>query len=188
MSGEREMRAGLLGAEPVSAERQERFAAEVGQILEPRLPKAYRWYYGLALAGNLVGLLGAVCGLVFDAEHRGQWVLMVVVIVAASGWIMHILKRGAEPLRAMQGMSKVMAGLSTAAAVAVTLYGLQYPTMEHVFWALLGVVACVFCNVINLWNRMITAERNVRVQMLRVEYRLAETAAGGQENRSQEGQ
>jgi hypothetical protein len=186
MSGERELREGLLGAEPVSAERQERFAAEVGQILEPRLPKGYRWYYGLSLAGMVVGLPGAVSGAVFDAEHRWVWVLMAAGIVVSGCWIVHILIRGAEPQRVMQGISKVLAGLSTAAAVMVIAYGLQHPSMESILWALLGVVACVFCNVINLWNRMITAERNVRVQMLRVEYRLAEAAAAGQDNRGPE--
>jgi hypothetical protein len=177
MPGERELRAGLLGAEPMSAERRERFAAEMGEILEPRLSRGYRWYYGLFLASILMGLPGAVCGMVFDGEQRWRWVLMAAGELVCAWWVWHILRRGAEPLRSMQGMSKVLAGLSTAAAVVVILYGLRQPSMESILWGLLGVVACVFFNVINLWNRTLVAERSVRVQMLRVEYRLAEAAA-----------
>jgi hypothetical protein len=47
-------------------------------------------------------------------------------------------------------------------------------------------VACVFFNVMNLWNRTLVAERSVRVQRLRVEYRLAAAAAGQRERGGRE--
>jgi hypothetical protein len=103
--------------------------------------------------------------------------LNLLVLAPSAAWIFHILRRGAEPLGAMQGMSKAVAGLVGIATIAMIMYGLQNPSMAAVLWSLLGIVASLLTSFINLWNRVITAERTLREDILRVEYRLADLAS-----------
>lgn len=173
MSHDNNLRENLFSLEPIDPQRQQRFREELAQIVEPRLSPSYRWYYILSLVGPVVGFPGAVCGLLFDAEHRWLWGLTLVAIVAFVGWISYILRRGAEPLRLMQGMSKALAGIAWAVAGVLVLYGLQNPSLASVLWGLLGLLVFLLTSFINLWNRVITAERTVREHILRVEYRLA---------------
>lgn len=174
MSHENNLRESLFSAEPISPERQQRFREELAQIVEPRLSRSYRLYYILALVGLLVGLPGAICAVVFDAEHRWTWALFLLVSTAFAGWILYILRRGAEPLRIMQGMSKAFTGIGALVAGLVIFYGLQSPSLASVLWALLGLLMFLLMSFINLWNRVITAERTMREHILRIEYRLAE--------------
>jgi hypothetical protein len=174
MSNENNLRENLLSADPVSPERQQRFREQLAQIVEPPLPRSYRLYYIVALLGLVAGLPGAVCGLLFDAEHRWAWALFVLVCTAFAGWIYYILRRGAEPLRMMQGMSKASAGIGGLVASLLLVRGLQDPSLASVMWALLGLLVFLFMSFINLWNRVITAERTIREHILRVEYRLAD--------------
>jgi 4-amino-4-deoxy-L-arabinose transferase-like glycosyltransferase len=174
MSHENNLREGLFNAEPISAERQQRFREELARIVEPRLSRGYRLYYLTALVGLIAGLPGAVCGAILDSEHRWIWALFLLVCTIFAGWIVYILRRGAEPLRIMQGMSKAFAGIGAAVAGLLIVYGLQSPSLASVLWALLGLLVFLLTSFINLWNRMITAENSMREQILRVEYRLAD--------------
>jgi 4-amino-4-deoxy-L-arabinose transferase-like glycosyltransferase len=174
MSHDNNLRENLFNAEPISAERQQRFREELAWIVEPRLPRSHRLYYITSLVGLIAGLPGVVCAALFDSEHRWIWALCLVVYVAFAGWIVFILRRGAEPLRIMQGMSKAFAGIGALVAGLLIFYGLQNPSLASVLWALLGLLVFLLTSFINLWNRMITAERIMREHILRVEYRLAE--------------
>jgi hypothetical protein len=174
MSHENKLREGLFSAEPLSPERQQRFREEIVQIMEPRLPRSHRLYYSIGLIGSVAGIFGAVCALVFDAEHRWCSALMLLLWTACAAWLLHILRRGAEPLRIMQAASKVFSGMSGFVAGLLIFYGIQNPSVSNILWALLGLLAFQFMSMINLWNRVITVERNVREQILRVEYRLAD--------------
>jgi 4-amino-4-deoxy-L-arabinose transferase-like glycosyltransferase len=142
--------------------------------VEPRLSRGYRLYYIMALVGPIAGLPGAVCGVLVDAEHRWLWALMLLAFVVFAGWIVYILRRGAEPLRIMQGMSKAFAGIGALVAGLLIFYGLQNPSVVSVLWALFGVLVFLLTSFINLWNRVIAAERTMREHILRVEYRLAD--------------
>jgi len=177
MSHEKTLRESLFSAEPVSPERQQRFLEELAQIVEPPLPRSHRLYYTLALLCIVVGLPGPACGLLFDAKHRWAWALMLLTQTAFAGWILHILRRGTEPLRTMQGMSKAFAGIAGLVAGFLIFHGLQSPSLAGVLWALLGLLMFLLTSFINLWNRVITAERTVREHILRVEYRLADLAS-----------
>lgn len=174
MSPENDLRESLFNAEPISPERQQRFREELTRIVDPKLPRGHRLYYLLALLGIVAGLPGAVCGAVFDSAHRTTWGLFLLVSAAFAGWIMFILRRGAEPLRMMQGMSKALAGVGALVAGLTIFYGLENPSLASVLWALLGLLLFLLTNFINLWNRSLTAERTLREQILRVEYRLAD--------------
>lgn len=174
MSHENNLRENLFSAEPISPERQQRFREELAQIMEPRLSRSYRLYYIMALVGLIAGLPGAICAVVFDAGHRWMWALFLLVCTAFAGWIFHILRRGAEPLRIMQGMSKASSGIGALVAGVLILYGLQSPSLVSVLWAILGLLMFLLMSFINLWNRVITAERTMREHILRVEYRLAD--------------
>jgi len=174
MSNENNLRESLFNAEPISPDRQQRFRGELAQILEPRLSRGYRLYYIMALIGLIAGLPGAVCGVLLDAEHRWIWALFLLACTAFAGWIVYILRRGAEPLRIMQGMSKAFAGIGALFAGLLIFYGLQSPSLASVLWALLGMLVFLLTSFINLWNRVITAELTMREHILRVEYRLAD--------------
>lgn len=174
MSHENNLRESLLNAEPISPERQQRFREELAHIMEPRLPRSHRLYYIVALFGPIAGLPGAVCGVLFDAEHRLIWALFLLGCIAFAGWIVYILRRGSEPLRIMQGMSKAFAGIGALFAGLLIFYGIQSPSLASVLWALLGVLVFLLTSFINLWNRVITAERTMCEHILRVEYRLAD--------------
>jgi hypothetical protein len=174
MSNENNLRESLFNAEPISPDRQQRFRGELAQILEPRLSRGYRLYYIMALVGLIAGLPGAVCGVLLDAEHRWIWALFLLGCTAFAGWILYILRRGAEPLRIMQGMSKAFAGIGALVAGLLIFHGLQGPSLASVLWALLGVLVFLLTSFINLWNRVITAELTMREHILRVEYRLAD--------------
>lgn len=174
MSHESSLREKLFRAEPVDPERQQRFQEALAEIVEPRLSRGHRLYYMLSLAGLIAGLPGAVCGLLFDVEHRWIWAVFVLVCGASASWIFYILRRGAEPLWIMQGMSKAASGIAAVATVGLIVYGLQNPSLASVLWALLGLLACLFMWFVNLWNRLLTAERTMREYILRVEYRVAE--------------
>jgi hypothetical protein len=176
MLHEKDLRESLFGAEPLSPQRQQRFREELSQIVEPRLSRGHRLYYIVALAGAVAGLPGAACGVVFDAQHRWVWALSLLAFTAFAGWILHILRRGAEPLPAMQSMSKAMVGISVVVAWLLIFHGLQNPSLAGILWSLLGVLLFLLTSSINLWNRVITAERTMREHILRVEYRLAEQA------------
>lgn len=177
MSHENDLRENLFSAEPVSPERQQRFRAELAQIIEPRLPRSHRLYYQVVLVCLAIGIPGAACGFLFDAEHRWVWGLNLLVVIPWAGWTFHILRRGAEPLRAMQAMSKVLAGITGFVAFILVFRGLQSPSLVSVLWALLGLLMFLLTSFINLWNRVITAERTTREHILRVEYRLADLAS-----------
>ena len=73
MTPENDLRENLFSAEPVSPERQQRFRQELAEIVEPRLPRTHRLYYKFCFACLVIGLPGAACGLIFDAEHRWIW-------------------------------------------------------------------------------------------------------------------
>ena len=176
MTPENNLRENLFSAEPVSRELQQRFRQELAQIVEPRLPSSHRLYYKFCLVCLVIGLPGAACGLIFDAEHRWIWGLNLLVLIPMAGWILHILRRGAEPLRTMQGMSKALAGITWAVALLLIFQALRSPSLAGVLWALLGLLVFLLTNFINLWNRLITAERTMREHVLRVEYRLADLA------------
>ena len=79
MTPEDNLRENLFSAEPVSPELQQRFREELAQIVEPRLPGSHRLYYRFCLLCMIIGLPGAVCGLIFDAEHRWIWGLNLLV-------------------------------------------------------------------------------------------------------------
>lgn len=177
MKNDDSLRENLFGLEPLSAERQQRFREELNQIAEPRLSPGYRLYYVIGVIGCMIGLPGAVCGLLFDAERRWIWALNLVVLLAFSGWILYILRRGAEPLRTMQEMSKAFAAVGLMLAGVLIVYGIGNPSLSSVLWSLLGLLSFLFVNFINLWNRVLTAERTIREHILRVEYRLAKMDA-----------
>jgi len=176
MLHEKDLRDNLLSAEPLSPQRQQRFREELAQIVEPRLSRGYRLYYIVTLCCAVSGLPGAACGIAFDAPHRRIWALSLLAFTALAGWILHILRRGAEPLSAMQGMSKAMAGISVVVAGSLIYHGLQRPSLAGILWAMLGVLLFLLTSSINQWNRVIMAERTMREHLLRVEYRLAELA------------
>jgi len=167
----------LFSAEPISVDRQQRFREELALIVEPTLPRSHRLYYTLSLVCLATGIPGALCGLVFDSEHRWIWGLNLVALVPMAGWILYILRRGAEPLRAMQSMSKAFVGLSTFAAFLLIYLGIRNPSLESVLWVLLGILVFLLTSSINVWNRVMTAERVTREHVLRVEYRIADLAS-----------
>jgi len=177
MSHLNNLRENLLSAEPISLDRQQRFREELAQIVEPRLPRSHRLYYTLSLVCLAIGIPGAFCGLLFDAENRWIWALNLVVLVPGASWILYILRRGAEPLRAMQSMSKAFVGLSAFAAFSLIYLGIQNPSLDRVFWALLAMLMFLLLNFMNIWNRVITGERVTREHLLRVEYRIADLAS-----------
>lgn len=177
MSKTTDLRESLFEAEPLSAERREGFRKEIADILEPRLPRSHRLYYQFAVISSIIGTFGAVSGLLFDRSHRGMWGACLLGLAASAGWYIHILRRGAEPIRTMQTMSKAMAGVGTLVAVCVIVCFLRNPSLSGVLWSLLGLLFCSFANVINLWNRMLIGERSTKEQILRVEYRLADLAS-----------
>ncbi|MDP9176035.1 MAG: hypothetical protein M3O30_19540 [Planctomycetota bacterium] len=177
MSDEKNLRENLFSAEPVSPDRQQRFREELAQILEPRLPRSHRLYYQTGLVCLAIGIPGAACGFLFDSAHRWIWGLNLLVLIACAGWTIHVLRRGAEPLRAMQDMSKALAGIAGIFAGYVIFHGLQSPSLANVLWALLGLLMFLFTSFINLWNRVITAERTTREHVLRVEHRLADLSS-----------
>ncbi len=177
MSNVNNLREKLLSAEPISIDRQQRFREELAQIVEPTLPRSHRLYYQLSLLCVAIGFPGAVCGLVFDPEHRWIWGLNLLIFFLMAGWILHILRRGAEPFRAMQSMSKAFVALSACAALVLLGIGFQNPTLNSVLWGLVGILMLLLTSSINLWNRVIDAERTTREHILRVEYRIADLAA-----------
>jgi hypothetical protein len=177
MSHMNSLRENILSAEPISPDRQQRFREELAQIVEPTLPRSHRLYYTFSLVCLAIGIPGAFCGLLFDSEHRWVWALNLLVYVPVAGWILYILRRGAEPLRAMQSLSKAFVGLSAFAAFSLIYLGIQNPTLDRVFWALLAMLIFLLLNFINIWNRVLTAERATREHLLRVEYRIADLAS-----------
>jgi hypothetical protein len=171
------LRDNLFSAEPISLDRQQRFREELAQIVEPTLPRIHRLYYTLSLVCLAIGIPGAFCGLVFDAEHRWTWGLNLLVLIPMAGWILYILRRRAEPLRAMQSMSKAFVGLSAVAAFSLIYLGIQNPSLDSVLWALLGMLMFLLTSSINVWNRVMTTERVTREHILRLEYRIADLAS-----------
>jgi len=177
MSHVNELRDNLFHAEPMSRDRQQRFREELAQIVEPTLPRGHRLYYMISLACVTIGIPGAVCGLVLDAGHRWIWGLNLLVLAPVAGWILYILWRGAEPFRAMQGLSKAFVGLSLFAAFLLISRGIQQPSLDAILWALLGMLVFLLTSSINLWNRVISAERTTREHILRLEYRIADMSS-----------
>jgi len=148
MLHEKDLRDNLLSAEPLSPQRQQRFREELAQIVEPRLSRGYRLYY-------IVTLCCAVSGLpVQPAASRSTrrtagfgrcrcWPLQPWRVDLA-----HPPPR-AEPLSAMQGMSKAMAGISVVVAGSLIYHGLQRPSLAGILWAMLGVLLFLLTSSIN---------------------------------------
>lgn len=176
----------LFALEPLSPERQEQFQHELATIINPRLPRIHRLYYVGGLVCVLIGLPGAICGFALDVEHRWIWALNVVASTVFAGWIFFILRRGSEPLSIMQGLSKGLSGISCLVAVLIIAMGIQTPTLSSILWSLSGLLFFVLMSFINLWNRVITAERTVREHILRVEYRIAVSDDYGNQVRSED--
>lgn len=176
MSDPGNLREGLFNAEPLSVERRQRFHDELNNIVEPKLPRSHRLYYTFAFAGAVMGVLGSAVGAVFDAQHRWLQIPMLGVWLLFAGWIFFILKRGAEPLRMMQSLSKALSGLSFAAAGVMVYLAMQAPTLGGILWVLAALLIFLLVSFINIWNRLLSAERTMREQILRVEYRVAEMA------------
>jgi hypothetical protein len=177
MSHVNNLREDLFSAEPISLERQQRFREELAKIVEPTLPRSHKLYYTLSLVCLVIGIPGAVCGLLLDAEHRWIWGLNLLVLIPLASWILYILRRGAEPLRAMQSMSKAFVGLSMAAVLLLIYLGIRNPSLDSILWVLLGMLMFLLTSSINIWNRVITAEHVTREHILRLEYRIADLAS-----------
>lgn len=176
MTNTTNFRDSLFSAEPISPDRQQRFREELAQIIEPKLPRSHRLYYTSVLVCIALGIPGAFCGLAFDAQNRWIWGLNVLVFATMAGWILYILRRGAEPLAIMQGLSKAFVGVSALVAFGLTIFGIQNPSLNTVLWALLGMLMFLLTNFINVWNRVLTAERTTREHVLRLEYQIASLA------------
>lgn len=173
MSNVNSLRENLLNCEPISQDRQQRFREELTQIVEPKLTRSHNLYYMLSLACIVIGIPGALCGLLLDANHRWMWALNLLVFIPMACWILYILRRGAEPLRTMQSLSKAFVGLSAVAAFSLISLGVQNPSLDSVLWALLGMLMFLLTSSINIWNRVNTAERITREHILRLEYQIA---------------
>src|SRR5438874_12924678 len=109
MTPENNLRENLFSAEPVSPERQQRFRQELAQIVEPRLPSSHRLYNRFWLVCLVIGLPGAACGLIFDAEHRWIWGLILPVVIPMAGLLLHILRRWGASLRTLQDRRRAIA-------------------------------------------------------------------------------
>jgi hypothetical protein len=173
MVNQNDLKDRLFEIEPLSPERQKRFRNELAQIIDPRLPRSHRIYYIGGLVCILIGLPGAVCGLLFDVEHRWIWGLNLVTLIVFAAWILFILRRGSEPLSMMQGLSKGLSGIACIVAVLSIVIDIQTPSLSSILWAMLGLLFFVLMSFINLWNRVMASERTIREHILRVEYRLA---------------
>lgn len=171
------LREDLFSAEPISLDRQQRFREELARIVEPSLPRSHRLYYLISLLCMVIGIPGAFCGLLLDSQNRWIWALNLLFLIPGAIWIMYILRRGAEPLHAMQSMSKVFVGISAFAAFLLVYLGIQNPSLDRIFWALLAILIFLLLNFINLWNRVLMGERATREHLLRVEYRIADLAS-----------
>lgn len=177
MSHMKNLRENLFNAEPLSLDRQDRFQKELAQIVEPTLPRSHRLYYTLSLICIALGIPGALCGLLLDVDHRWIWGLNLLALVPMAAWILYILRRDAEPRRAMQSMSKAFVGISAATAFLLVYFGIQNPSLDGVLWSLLGMLIFLLTSSINIWNRVMTAESVTREHLLRLEYRVADLAA-----------
>ena len=93
MSHMNNLRESLLNTEPISLDRQRRFREELAQIVEPTLPRSHRLYYTFSLVCLVIGIPGAVCGLLLDAEHRWIWGMNLLVFIPMASWSLYILRR-----------------------------------------------------------------------------------------------
>jgi|GEM_PF-6088231 len=177
MSPGNSLRENLFNAEPISLERQERFQRELALIVEPTLPRSHKLYYSLTLACIAIGIPGAVCGLLLDVDHRWIWGLNLVGLVPMATWILYILRRGAEPRRTMQSMSKALVGISAAIAFVLVYLGIQNPSLNSVLWSLMGMLIFLLASSINLWNRVLATEGVAREHLSRLEYRIADLSS-----------
>jgi len=177
MLPEKNLRESLCSVEPISPDRQQRLRDEIARTVDVPLSGGKRMYYILLMAGLAIGVPGAVYGIGFDAEHRWVWALSLGGATLYIAWIWHILRRGSEPLRIMRHISKSFASIGAMFAFFLIFHGLENPSLVGLFWALLGLLICLLMSFINLWNRVIAAERMTREQILRVEYRLADLSS-----------
>lgn len=175
MLPEKNLRESLFSVEPISPDRQERLREEIARTIDAPLSTGKRAYYILMLVG-LVIVPGTLYGIGFDADH---WMLALSLagVTLYVAWIWYILRRGAEPLWIMRHLSRSFASIGAMFAFFLIFHGLENPSLVGLFWALLGLLVCLLMSFINLWNRVIHAERITREQILRVEYRLADLSS-----------
>lgn len=169
----------LLSTEPLAPELQSTFDREIEAIMNPKLTRIQRWYYVVFLVAlGVVGVTAAIMAAVFRADPLavGAGILVAVGALLAAAFVIHVLRRGAEDFTIQVYAGKTLPGFALAVACGLLFYSTEIADSPHLLWPALGVLFFLLTSFINLYNRIVAAERTNQEYLLRLEYRLAEMA------------
>ena len=178
-----ELRARLLGEEPVSPARREQLQQEVCNVFEQKLTRGWRvyWAAGLVAAVAFAAFGGAV--LIYgrmDGFLRGVWWLYTLANAGFVFLAAYILRAGRIDLRRFMQWAKLSPALTLLIVLLLFARAAAAPSLESVLWVLFGLICLLVALAVTILNRVGTAELSQREQVLRLELRVLELLERGQ--------
>jgi hypothetical protein len=174
-----ELRKQLIEIEPLSVQRNEKLDQEIRAMLEPKMSRWEKVYWGASAAGSLFFVICAIPIVFFapvTAKMRMIWGFFGVVNALAAVFLLWRIGKGSMNLKQQFKAGKASVGVAMLITVLLLINAIGNPTLENLAWGLFGVTGLVLAASIAVHNQVLSAELNSREQSLKLEYRLADLA------------
>jgi hypothetical protein len=174
-----ELRNRLFEVEPLRAERNQKLKQEIRAMLEPKMSRWEKMYWGFSAVGSLVFAISAL-PMVFLAPvsptMRMTWGILGVLNAAVAAFLIWRIWKGSMNLGQQFAAGKASVGIAMLITVLLLINAIAYPTLENLAWGMVGITGLVLAASIAVHNQVLASELNSREQTLKLEYRLAELA------------
>jgi len=172
-----ELRNRLIEVEPLSAERTHKLEQEIRAMLEPKMSRWQKLYWGFCAVGSLMFAIGAVPMVFFvpmAANARMLWGIYGVLNAVVAAFLLWRLWKGSMNLGQQFAASGASLAVAMLIAVLLLIYAIANPTLENLAWGMMGIPGLVLAATIAVHNQVVAAQLSSREQTLKLEYRLAE--------------
>jgi hypothetical protein len=174
------LRANLLGAEPVNADRLRRLQQQIAGISEHRLTPLMRiwWIFGLASAILFAGFGGFISiATRIDVPLRVVWCLYTSGNLFVAVFAIVLLRRGRAEPRMFFYFGIVIVTLAVGCFVSLLCRAAASSTMEGVLGAGLGGLCVLVDLILILYGRIAWAHLATKEHLLRLELLILDSKA-----------
>jgi hypothetical protein len=182
-----ELRDRLIEVEPLGAERNQKLEQEIRAMLEPKMSRWQRVYWGASAAGGLMFAVCAVPMVLFvpmSTSARMIWGIGGVLNALVAVFLLWRIWKGSMNLEQQFAGGKASFGVAMLITNLLLINTIAQPTLENLAWYMFGITLLVLTATIAVTNQVVAAQNYSREQTLKLEYRLAELveklAQGGQ--------
>jgi hypothetical protein len=172
-----ELRDRLIEIEPLGAERNQKLEQEIRAMLEPKMSRWMKVYWGASAAGSLIFAVCAVPMLFFvpmTTNARLIWGIFGVLNALVGAFLLWRIWKGSMNIGQQFAGGKASFGVAMLISVLLLINTVAQPTLENLAWDIFGVTFLVLTATIAITNQVVAAQNYSREQTLKLEYRLAE--------------